>query len=149
STTAPTYTWHFRYNASSTSAYKWEFVGGTARAVLDATQTTITPINQWVGGYTPTITVPRAGSYRIDAKADFLGPGTLYFGDDKTSARNGDSSTLGGSQITVTTGAGLTSSFMGVIALTAGETVRLAVYATAASMSFMRRQLSIIPVAVA
>ena len=28
SVTNPTYIWHFRYNAGSTSAYKWEFIGG-------------------------------------------------------------------------------------------------------------------------
>src|SRR6516164_5696483 len=28
STTNPSYQWRFRYNAASTSAYKWEHVGG-------------------------------------------------------------------------------------------------------------------------
>ena len=29
STTAPSYHWRFRYNAANTSAYKWEFIGGS------------------------------------------------------------------------------------------------------------------------
>jgi hypothetical protein len=32
SLTVPTYTWRFRYNAGSTSAYKWEFIGGAPSA---------------------------------------------------------------------------------------------------------------------
>jgi hypothetical protein len=34
SVTAPTYQWRFRYNAQSTSAYKWEFVGGSSMRSL-------------------------------------------------------------------------------------------------------------------
>lgn len=29
SITAPTFAWHFRYNAGATSALKWEYIGGT------------------------------------------------------------------------------------------------------------------------
>src|SRR5215831_7217940 len=32
--TNPGYQWRFRYNAQSTSAYKWEFVGGSPRSSL-------------------------------------------------------------------------------------------------------------------
>jgi hypothetical protein len=65
STTNPSYQWEFRYNAGSTSAYKWEFVGGSpARAdVATSESTTASP---WVDLATPQrITVPRAGDYRI------------------------------------------------------------------------------------
>jgi hypothetical protein len=33
SLTNPTYQWRFRYNAGSTSAYKWEFIGGAPKLV--------------------------------------------------------------------------------------------------------------------
>ena len=39
SLTAPTYVWRFRYNASSASAYKWEFIGGSPFIVLNAGST--------------------------------------------------------------------------------------------------------------
>ena len=32
SVSTPTYTWRFRYNAGSSSAYKWEFIGGAPGA---------------------------------------------------------------------------------------------------------------------
>jgi len=64
STTNPSYQWRLRFNANSTSAYKWEFVGGA-------------PVNGYVGttessaaaGWTdlatigPSFTLPRAGDY--------------------------------------------------------------------------------------
>jgi hypothetical protein len=41
STTTPTYQWTFRYNAGSSSSFKWEFVGGApAYAAVETAQTT-------------------------------------------------------------------------------------------------------------
>jgi hypothetical protein len=34
SITVPTYVWRFRYNAGSTSPYKWEFIGGAPKAAV-------------------------------------------------------------------------------------------------------------------
>jgi hypothetical protein len=65
STTNPSYQWEFRYNAGSTSAYKWEYVGGAdAYAQVAASETTST-YNTWVDLATPgpLVTVPRAGDY--------------------------------------------------------------------------------------
>jgi hypothetical protein len=39
STTNPSYQWRFRYNANSTSPYKWEFVGGTPIVVASSSTT--------------------------------------------------------------------------------------------------------------
>lgn len=62
SITNPSYQWRFRYNAQSTSAYKWEFVGGSpALAQIMAGQSITTP-NVWVVA-APSFTVPRAGDY--------------------------------------------------------------------------------------
>jgi hypothetical protein len=69
SVTNPSYQWRFRYNASSSSAYKWEFVGG-ARASLGPLPTSgfnftsTTPISL-TGG--PSFTLPRAGNYEVSA----------------------------------------------------------------------------------
>jgi hypothetical protein len=65
SLTNPTYQWRFRYNAGSSSAYKWEFVGGAnlVSGVITAENSTTT--NAWVNMATvgPIVTVPRAGDY--------------------------------------------------------------------------------------
>jgi len=72
SVTNPTYQWRFRYNASSTSAYKWEFIGGADYiARVDANESTTT-----VGSYVdlttpgPRMLVPRAGDYDVLGAAD-------------------------------------------------------------------------------
>ena len=68
SVTNPTYQWRFRYNAGSSSAYKWEFVGGTPVAV--ATSGTATWATSWgniAGG--PSFTLPRAGDWLLQASA--------------------------------------------------------------------------------
>lgn len=59
--------WHFRYNASSASSYKWEFVGGAslhtftegaAESTSSSTFTTLTTATE--------ITVPLAGTYLFE-----------------------------------------------------------------------------------
>jgi hypothetical protein len=69
SLTNPTYQWRFRYNAGSTSAYKWEFIGGTElRAIADATMAALThaAANTYYDLPTPvSVVVPRAGEYVI------------------------------------------------------------------------------------
>jgi hypothetical protein len=58
--------WMFRYNANSGSAYKWEFVGGTALLNYVSTQEATTTVSAWLNLTTdgPGIVVPRAGDYR-------------------------------------------------------------------------------------
>lgn len=51
STSNPSYIWRFRYNNGSSSAYKWEFVGGS-----------------YLEG-TTTLTIPRAGDYYVEIGA--------------------------------------------------------------------------------
>jgi len=71
STSNPTYQWRFRYNASSTSAYKWEWVGGSpwiSDVATGESTTSTTP----VGLTTPQfLNTPRAGDYlvRVSAQA--------------------------------------------------------------------------------
>lgn len=62
----PTYQWRFRYNAGSSSAYKWEFVGGASVSAEVTTQestTSTTFVDLTTVG--PQVTVPRAGEYQI------------------------------------------------------------------------------------
>lgn len=63
SLTAPTYTWRFRFNSGSSSAYKWEFVGGTPVRLENGGGPSITSTT-YVDLTTPvSITVARAGDY--------------------------------------------------------------------------------------
>jgi hypothetical protein len=76
SLTAPTYQWHFRFNAQATGLYKWEYVGGVAKHVLgsDASPWTTTPAGAYLpipGG--PTWAYPRAGEYVTRFGAAFFG----------------------------------------------------------------------------
>lgn len=63
--------WHLRYRAASASAYKWEYVGGAAlNAELNGTEsiTSLTFGDMTTVG--PSITVPLAGDYDIDFRAN-------------------------------------------------------------------------------
>lgn len=62
-------TWHLRYNASSSSAYKWEFVGGTKMTGFRAAdETGGIAVNTWGGinANDPSLTVPLPGDYIIE-----------------------------------------------------------------------------------
>jgi len=64
SLTNPTYQWRFRYNASSTSPYKWEFVGGAPlRSWVAASEATTSTPYVDLATVGPSITAPRAGEY--------------------------------------------------------------------------------------
>jgi microcystin-dependent protein len=67
STSNPSYQWRFRYNPNSSSAYKWEFIGGPpARSGVDAgEQPTANGVWQNLATNGPAITIPRPGEYEI------------------------------------------------------------------------------------
>jgi hypothetical protein len=66
SLTNPSYQWHFRYNAQSTSAYKWEFIGGApAYARVDTSEATSSASYVALATAGPSVTVPRAGDYMV------------------------------------------------------------------------------------
>jgi len=79
SLTNPTYQWRFRYNAGSSSAYKWEFVGGfpmtheiaAAQSVSGTSYTNSATVG-------PTLTTPRAGEYL----AEYGSAGVGFGGND-------------------------------------------------------------------
>src|SRR5215831_2481900 len=79
STTNPTYQWMFRYNASSSSAYKWECIGGSR--VLSEVLAQEAIVNSGFGGLTtpgPQIVVPRAGEYEMNYGASTNMAGSQY-----------------------------------------------------------------------
>jgi hypothetical protein len=67
STSSPSYQWRFRYNAGSSSAYKWEFVGGAPwrSGSSGNIQNTVDSTWEYVAAVAPTLTVPRAGVYNV------------------------------------------------------------------------------------
>jgi len=63
STTNPSYQWRFRWNAGSSSAYKWEYTGGAPVSYVNNTDYTSTTTGAWIDldgfGFSP----PRSGDY--------------------------------------------------------------------------------------
>jgi hypothetical protein len=65
--TNPSYQWRFRYNSSSTSAYKWEFIGGVP--LLGWSNTSVTngaTLGAWVNMVASGVTLPRSGEWQIE-----------------------------------------------------------------------------------
>jgi len=70
STTNPTYQWRFRFNANSTSAYKWEFIGGSPNVSAYMGQDSVA--SGWnVVSNPPAIGFPRNGEYHVSHSAMF------------------------------------------------------------------------------
>ena len=62
--------WHLRYNAAATSSYKWEFLGGSALRAFDNANASGAG-NNWFLPFTPYVTLPLDGDYRILAQTDY------------------------------------------------------------------------------
>jgi len=71
SATNPSYQWHFRYNASSSSAYKWEFVGGSPKVINIPTAENTSSTGATDLATVQAFTLPRAGDWfaRVGAQA--------------------------------------------------------------------------------
>jgi len=145
SVTNPSYQWRLRYNASSSSAYKWEFVGGAASIGRFDTLQNVTAAT-WTAG-APTFVVPRAGEYfvawagTVNSNAGSQIYTSVYLGATLDTTRTA----------TLTNVAGETdfSSPPVRIAIGAGVTVQCAYYASPAlSGGFKLRVLSVQPVRV-
>jgi len=67
SLTNSSYQWRFRYNAGSSSTYKWEYIGGVSASAIVGTAEAVGTFNAWIdlatGG--PQFNVPRAGDYSV------------------------------------------------------------------------------------
>jgi len=80
STTAPTYQWHFRYNAGSVSSFKWEYIGGAPKiSYTQAAVSSAAASNVWSAGLGTSFTLPRQGDYdlRWSGRDDGNGAGSL------------------------------------------------------------------------
>lgn len=67
--------WHLRYNTSSSSAYKWEFLGGpSVQALTGGTVTSVTTNWSFAPTIGPVVTgVPLAGDYEVTLGAYLVG----------------------------------------------------------------------------
>jgi hypothetical protein len=72
SITNPSYQWRFRYNAGSTSAYKWEFVGGS-EYWQQAASGTYQALPAGQSAQPPIFVTPRAGDWIVRAFGQFTG----------------------------------------------------------------------------
>jgi len=81
STTNPSYQWRFRYNANSTSAYKWEFTGGVFPLVQTAPNAAFSSGSWTAVAGAASFAVPRAGDYQAEGWAEIsngTSPQVLY-----------------------------------------------------------------------
>lgn len=60
-------TWHLKYRSASASTHKWEFIGGSPLISMIDTSEAITTTWQNLATDGPSITIPRAGDYRLNA----------------------------------------------------------------------------------
>jgi len=70
SITAPTFQWRFRYNANSTSPYKWEFIGGNSWLRNDEADVSTTSTSYITVGTLPTFPGQRSGVYQVSYGAN-------------------------------------------------------------------------------
>jgi hypothetical protein len=143
SLTAPTYSWRFRYNISSTARDKWEFVGGAEWLVTTETSDTAT----WAGYANlpngPSLTIPRTGVYnaRLGSIASHsVAGGTCYL------ALTG--STIDSYVSAPAVNYNMTMDRSGVLNVSAGTVVQLMVAVTVGTGTYQKRHLSVLPVRV-
>src|SRR5215831_2680216 len=151
SVTNPTYQWKFRYNLGSTSAYKWEFVGGTsASSNVDAAESTASA--GWTDLTTvgPQFTLPRSGDYLISISAEMANSATgngMY-----VALSNAPASPLWNlSPVSMQSGAYYqrASRTVRTNGLTSGAVVKLQYLSTGGTSTFRLRDLQVQPVRVA
>lgn len=149
STTNPSYQWKFRYNAGSSSAYKWEYVGGTDVEVLGTTTETTTTTGAWFDPPSgPRFLVPRPGDYYASAMAMFYHTAANAY--CQMQIWRGTVGSFGVSPNTVIGPAGYGSPMIceGIAAgVQAGEDVRVRIYpnSPAGTFTFVSRALRIQP----
>jgi hypothetical protein len=68
STTNPSYQWRFRFNAGSSSTYKWEFIGGSSATVYNSGGSAPGILSGWATISTGvSFALPRSGDYEVIA----------------------------------------------------------------------------------
>jgi len=75
SLTNPSYQWRFRYNVGSTSAYKWEFIGGAPKsASVNVSEVCNSGSLVDLATVGPQFTLPRSGDYMLSGSWWGQGP---------------------------------------------------------------------------
>jgi len=150
SVTAPTYHWRFRYNAGSSSPYKWECIGGApANAYVAAGEATSSTAYVALTTPGPIISLPLAGVYDVRIGCDVSAvdqAGSLMSYDIGATAAN-DAWGVGAPP----RGAGGAHSMFGTRRQTLASPATLtAKYRTAsATPAFSKRVMEIVPVRLA
>ena len=142
STTNPTFQWRFRYNAGSSSAYKWEFVGGAPLLVADTAS--LTPANgSWVVDQTPKLTVPRSGEYQVGFSGEITPGGAGLIG--MCASLRSVAQTQGESIDTISAGSITLSRPSVPLTCNSGDSLGCAYYAQVAGTSVSNRYLTTLP----
>jgi hypothetical protein len=153
SVTNPSYQWRFRYNASSTSPYKWEFVGGThAYRVVETSEAIVSPsgsVPSDTATVGPSFTVPYAGDYWIEYAAQITAPGAspTNFLVGVAYAAGALQGSVPTSWIPTTGQVGLFPYFVRLAAVPSATELRLR-YQSAQAINVANRRLAVIPVRV-
>src|SRR5262245_21101655 len=150
SVTNPTYQWRFRYNAQSTSAYKWEFIGGKwLVAAVETAEGSASPTGAWYDLPTPgpDFVAPRAGEYMMECRTNSYTPsstGAIIYGVAIPETATPSTAGLQVADMVDSWGR-TTASGWNVVTMTAGQRARMRYYQSAASTSFGNRRLTVYP----
>ena len=145
--------WHLRYRSASSSAYKWEFVGGSSLLTMIDTDETITSDGTWRDATTlgPDVTIPLAGDYiyelsvslRSTAAAATMNAGVSLGAGNQPAAAN----TIWVSGLTA--GWGMSTHMLSKIsALSAAQLLRTRYTCNTGTCSIRLRKLLVTPVRV-
>jgi len=153
SLTNPSYQWRFRYNAGSSSPYKWEFVGGyPASANVYTTEGTSSGTYVDLATVGPSLVVSRAGEYRVDFGYFATNPGNSGQGNSQSAlhVNNVNTGYPAVAWVPSPSGTGNTAVTDEVLTLAAGDALRLKyVISNGLATNFSQRWLSLTPKRVA
>lgn len=137
--------WVLRYRAASSSAYKWEFVGGAPWYGV-ATNSVVLAVGSW-NGLGPDFIAPRSGDYQ--AEGFFMQMGVpspnqqLQFGIANASVGPAPVGNIGWQQVGNYDNGTVATLLTGI---PTGQTLRLAVSPPVANCNIVYRALKIVPV---
>jgi hypothetical protein len=142
SVTNPSCQWRLRYHAGSSSAYKWEFVGGSPYIAFVGTTVPLTASTVTI--LTPSLALANAGVYQVITTGSF-GPGGVATAVGLVGVAVAGAQTGTWGNISLNAASNVTTySPPTYFTVAAGATVAIAVYATNA-VSSLERYLSVIP----
>lgn len=146
--------WRLKYRAGSASAYKWEFVGGSALVAEIATsEGTASTTYTALATAGPSVTVPLAGDYDVEISALGSSSGTdnepimMSFDTGATAAIDGDAASTGSFVATYVAQLGRTRRKTGVAAASA-ITAKYRSNKSPQTVTFKNRRLSVRPIRV-